>query len=308
MKFGFAIPSIALVNPELRHPWEASATPRDMLRIAQAADRLGYDWLSVPEHMVMLQNMVPVFGPRWPHTLTAMAFFAGATQRIRFASSVVVVTLHHPVELAKMYATLDYLSGGRAIAGLGVGYVRREFAIMNADHTNRGAIADEYIAAMIELWSSDNPSFNGEHVKFERIAFEPRPVQKPHPPIWIGGHSRPSMRRAARFGDAWAPNFVTRAQLPEMLEFIRSQPGFQEKPRKFDVVMPLFEAEMDMRHNIIAPPRISEDRGEILEAVGQLKAAGATGTTVTFNPTRTLDEYLERLQWFAEEVIPSAKR
>jgi hypothetical protein len=103
------------------------------------------------------------------------------------------------------------------------------------------------------------------------------------------------MRRAARFGDAWAPNFVTRAELPEKLDFIRSQPGFKDRPRKFDVVMPLFEAEMDMRHNIIAPPRISDNRGEILEAVGRLKDAGATGTTVTLNPTRTLDEYLRGL-------------
>ena len=308
MKFGFAIPGIALVNPELRHPWEASATPKDMLRIAQTADDLGYDWLSVPEHMVMLQNMVPVFGPRWPHALTSMAFFAGATKRIMLGSSVVVVTLHHPVELAKMYATLDYLSGGRAIVGLGVGYARREFAIMNADHTNRGPIADEYIAAMIELWSSDTPTFNGEHVKFDRIAFEPRPVQKPHPPIWIGGHSNPSMRRAARFGDAWAPNFITRAELPSKLDFIRGQPAFKEKPRKLDVIMPLFEAEMDMRHNIVAPPRISEKREEVLEAIGQLKDAGATGTTVTFNRTKTLDEYLDRLRWFAAEVMPAGRR
>ncbi len=307
MKFGMSIPAIALVNPETRHPWETTATPKDMVRVAKKADELGYDWLSAPEHAVILQNMIPVFGPRWPHPLATIAFFAGATERINLGTSVVVVGLHHPVELAKMYATVDYLSGGRTIVGLGVGYVRREFAIMNADHTNRGAIADEYIEAMIELWSSDDPAFHGEHIQFERIGFEPRPVQKPHPPIWIGGHSKPSMRRAARFGDAWAPNFVTRAQLPGMLDFIRNEPGFRERPRSFDVILPLFEAEMDMRHNIVAPARISDNRDEILGGIGELKEAGATGTTVTFNKVDSVEEYLERLQWFAEEVFPAAR-
>ena len=305
MKFGLSIPGMTLM-PGTSEPWESSVTPADMLRVARAADRLGYEWISVPEHVLMLKSMAEVMGARWPHAVTSIAFFAGATERIKVVNSVIVIGYHNPVELAKMLSTLDFLSGGRLIIGLGVGYLRREFAILKSDHTNRGAIADEAIDAMIELWTSDDPTFSGEHLSFERIAFEPKPVQKPHPPIWIGGHSKPSMRRAARVGDGWWPWQVTHAQLPEKLEYIRSQPGFADRTRPFDVIMPLFESKVDEKHTVLEPPKISTNREEILEAVGRMKDIGITGTSFMTPPCRGLDEYLERLQWFAEEILPAA--
>ena len=307
MKFGFSIPGVTLTNPEQRHSWETTVTTQDMLHIARKADELGFDWLSVPEHVVILQGMLEAFGPRWPHATTALAFFGGATKRIRLATGVTVTTLHHPVELAKMYSTLDYLSGGRAIVGIGVGYVRREFAIMNADHTDRGAIADEYIDAMIELWTSDDPTFKGRYVQFERIAFEPKPVQKPYPPIWVGGATPRSMRRAARIGDGWWPWNTSRADLPARMAYIHEQPGFAERTRPFDVIMPLFESKMDHRHNILQRARVSTSRDEILEEVGQLKKVGATGAPVTFEPTRSVDEFVEGMERFAEEIFPAAR-
>ncbi|MEE9284570.1 MAG: LLM class flavin-dependent oxidoreductase [Dehalococcoidia bacterium] len=307
MKFGLTIPGTTLM-PGGNEPWAATATPEDMLRVARKADELGFDWIAVPEHIVMLQPMVEVMGARFPHAVTTLAFFAGATKKIRLVNGVVVIGYHNPVELAKMFATLDFLSGGRVIVGLGVGYLRREFAILKADHAGRGAIADEYIDAMIELWTSDTPTFQGEHVSFERIAFEPKPAQKPHPPIWIGGHSRPSMRRAARIGDGWWPWQITRAELPARLEYIRQQPGLRDRPRPFDVVMPLYESKVDDRHNVIEPARIATTRDGVLDDVGRLKEAGATGASLAFKPSRDVNEFAESLEWFAQEVFPEAKR
>ena len=304
MKFGLTIPGTTLMPGE-NEPWAAKATPGDMLRIARKADELGYDWIATPDHSIMLEPMVEVMGARWPHPVTSLAFFAGATKRIRLVNSVIVLGYHNPIELAKMFATLDYLSGGRVTVGLGVGYLRREFAIMKADHAGRGAIADEYIDAMIELWTSETPTFQGEHVSFERIAFEPKPVQKPHPPIWIGGHSGPSMRRAARVGNGWWPWQISRAELPAKLDYIRQQPGFRDQP--FDVIMPLYESKVDERHNVIEPARIATTRDEALEEVRQLKEAGVTGAAMALKPTHSVDEYLEGLQWFAEEVMPEAR-
>ena len=305
MKFGLNIPGMTLM-PQSTESWEHALTPQEMLRVARKADELGFDWLAVPEHVVILDGMVEVLGARWPHAIAAMAFFAGATARISLVNSVVVVGYHHPIELAKMYSTVDFLSGGRLIVGLGVGYLRREFAIMHADHTNRGAIANEAIDAMIELWTSDKPSFQGQHYQFERIAFEPKPVQKPYPPIWIGGHSGPSMRRAARVGDGWWPWQITRAQLPEKMGYIRTQPGFDKRTRPFDIVMPLFESKVDNRHNVLEPARVSTDKESILQEVGQMERVGVTGTNFMTTPTRSLDEYLERLERFAEDMFPTA--
>ena len=303
MQIGVSVPGVTLM-PDAAESWAAEATAEDMLRVARKADELGFDFLGVPEHAIMLERMVPVMGPRWPHPLVTLGVFAGATRRIRLVNTVIVLGYHHPVELAKMISTLDWLSGGRAIVGLGVGYLRREFAIMGGDHTNRGEIANEMIEAMIELWSSDEPSYHGKHYEFERIAFEPRPVQKPYPPIWIGGHSGPSMRRTAAYGDGWQPWQITRDQLPEKLEYIRERRQ-SDGGRPFDVIMPLFEAKMDMRHTVLEPPKLTTDKDQILAEIDALKQAGATGTTFATPPTSSVDEYIERLEVFASDIFPA---
>ncbi len=303
MLIGLSVPGVTL-QPNSTESWEATITPEDMLQVAKKADELGFDFLGVPEHAVMLEKMIPVMGPRWPHPLVTLAVFAGATKHIRLLNTVVVLGYHHPVELAKMIATLDWLSGGRVTVGLGVGYLRREFAIMNSDHANRGPIANEMIESMIEMWSKDEPAFKGEYFQFDRITFEPKPVQQPYPPIWIGGHSVPSMKRAAKYGDGWQPWQITREELPGKLAYIRDQGG-ATGPRKFDVVMPLFEAKMDMRHTVIEAPKITTEKDQILAEIDALKAAGATGTTFATTPTKSVDEFVYRMEAFASEIFPA---
>jgi probable F420-dependent oxidoreductase len=207
MQIGFNLPiSGPLSSPEI-------AT-----RIAQQGEALGYDYLTLTDH-IMLPNMrVPGYpysesgeffgeGPERRHEqLTAAAFIAAKTSRIRLVLAVMVVPHRPAVLAAKMLTTIDVLSGGRLVVGIGAGWLQAEFnAVVGTPFAERGRVTDEYIRAFQTLWTEDAPRFDGSWVKFDGIFFGPKPVQRPHPPIWVGGESGPSLRRAARLGDAWYP-------------------------------------------------------------------------------------------------------
>ncbi len=146
-------------------------------------------------------------GPQNRHDqLTAAAFIAAKTSRIRLVLAVMVVPYRPAVLAAKMLATIDVLSGGRLVVGIGAGWLEAEFdAVAVTPFAARGAVTDEYIRAFRTLWTEEAPRLDGDWVKFDDVLFEPKPVQKPHPPIWVGGESGPALRRAARLGDAWYP-------------------------------------------------------------------------------------------------------
>jgi probable F420-dependent oxidoreductase len=185
--------------------------------VAQAAERVGFDFLSVSDHVVVpakFQSQYP-YDPRGTFAaaehgycldqLATMAFLSGCTERLRLLASVMVVP-HRPAMLtAKMLATIDVLSNGRLIFGAGAGWMKEEFALLGAPFEERGKVTDEYLEAFLELWTKDAPVYHGKHVDFADVLFYPKPIQKPHPPIWIGGESAPALRRTIRFADAWYP-------------------------------------------------------------------------------------------------------
>ena len=138
--------------------------------------------------------------------LTTLAFLAGQTSFIRLVTSVMVVPHRSPVVTAKMLSTLDVLSRGRVTVGVGTGWLEEEFqALETQPFAERGAVTDEYIQVFKELWTSDSPRFDGKYCRFSNIDFLPKPIQKPHPPIWVGGEGRRAIRRAAQLGDGWQP-------------------------------------------------------------------------------------------------------
>jgi probable F420-dependent oxidoreductase len=293
--------------PPITRDWEAAMGPEDFQLVARTADELGFDAIVVPEHIVMPSEMVELMGAFWTHAMTVMAFVAGATSRIVVDSSVIVLPYHDPVILAKAVSTLDFLSGGRVRLSVGVGHAEREFEVLKVPFRERGRIADEYLAAMIELWVSDDPTFHGRHVDFERIAFEPKPVQRPYPPIWIGGNSEAAMRRAARY-DGWFPWLITADELPACLEFIRTLPEFEARTRPFDVSMPVSILAVDEEHRPLNDDggRVSGPVGTqaVIDAIGHLAGIGVTWTSAPMPPARSLADHLEGLQWVAEEIIP----
>lgn len=194
------------------------SAPEMLVRIARHGEALGYDYLTLTDHIVLPNLRVPGYpysesgeffgkGPERRHEqLTAAAFLAAKTSRIRLVLAVMVVPHRPAVLAAKMLSTIDVLSGGRLIVGIGAGWLQAEFAaVVATPFAERGRVTDEYVIALRTLWTEEAPKLDGTWAKFDGIFFEPKPVQKPHPPIWVGGESGPSLRRAARFGDAWYP-------------------------------------------------------------------------------------------------------
>ena len=178
MQFGLSLP----------HFWQV-ASPEAIRRVAQRAEHLGYDGIWVSDHIVIPESAVDRFGSVFFEPLTVLSFAAACTSTIRLGTTVLIVPYRNPLVTAKILSTLDVLSGGRVIAGLGVGWTEDEFKALGVPFHERGALSDEYIAVFKTLWTQDRPVFHGQYVHFENIAFEPKPVQQPHIPIYGGGAS-----------------------------------------------------------------------------------------------------------------------
>jgi probable F420-dependent oxidoreductase len=207
MQFGFNLPiSGPLAAPEI------------VACIAREGEALGYDYLTVTDHLVLPD----LAEPGYPYSesgafysadtgyrheqLAVTAWLAAITTRLRLVLAVMVVPHRPAVLAAKTLATIDVLSGGRLTVGIGAGWLKAEFdAVVTTPFAERGAVTDEYVAAFKTLWTEKKPRIDGKYVHYDRLLLEPKPTQKPHPPIWVGGESGPSLRRAARLGDAWYP-------------------------------------------------------------------------------------------------------
>ena len=195
-----------------------TSSPHSFTRIAQEGEVLGYDYLTLTDHVVLPDMSVPGYpysesgefmsnSPTERHEqLTATAFIAAKTSRIRLVLAVMVVPHRPAVLAAKMLSTIDVLSEGRLVVGIGAGWLKAEFdAVVTTPFAERGAVTDEYLEAFRALWTEEHARFDGRYARFAGLIFQPRPVQQPYPPIWVGGESGPSLRRAAHFGDAWYP-------------------------------------------------------------------------------------------------------
>ncbi len=297
----------------------------NLVAMATQAEAQGYATLGVADHLV-----VPVqTGVRYAYTdsgvwpgadtgqcfdaIATLAFLAGVTQRIRLLTSVLVVPYRPAVLTAKLIATADVLSGGRVIAGVGSGWMPEEFvALGTPPFAERGMVTDEFLAAWKTLWTDPRPAMQGKHVAFENVMFEPKPLSRPHPPIWVGGESAPALRRTAQFGDAWYP-VSNNAQIPlntppklkaGIERMHRAAEKFGRDPTGIDVAFVWFR-----------PPGAAV----VLDADGnrQMFTGGADAMCddaaafaavgvkhlIVYLQAPTLDETLEAQQRFAEDVV-----
>jgi probable F420-dependent oxidoreductase len=219
MQFGFNLPNSGRL-----------AAPEIMARVAAEGEALGFDYLTLTDH-IALPDMAE---PGYPYSesgafyssdsahrhemLTGAAWLAGITQRLRLVLAVLVVPHRPAVLAAKQLATIDVLSGGRLTVGIGAGWLKAEFdAVVTTPFAERGAVTDEYVAAFKTLWTETKPRIAGRYMQYDGLLLEPKPAQKPHPPIWVGGESGPSLRRAARLGDAWYPIGTNNAHMLDSL-------------------------------------------------------------------------------------------
>lgn len=304
MKLTFPLPHMMEV-PAMLQPWELAVTGPEQLRMARRAEELGYDMIGIPEHLAMPSEEFEYSGRFWFHSTTAQAAIAGATSRIRINSCVTILPLQHPIITAKALATADWLSGGRMNVTFGLGSMRKEYDYLGVPHQTRGAIADEYLAAIIALWTQDTPTFEGKYVQFRDIGFNPKPVQKPHLPVWIGGDSDAALRRAARFGSGWIVSFRTAPEdIPARIDYLKSQPTWHERP--FEISYGLGTARLTTNHAPAdeAKPSVGLGAQQLIDHLNWYKELGITMSSVPIPPVADVEAYLDYAQWVAEEIKP----
>jgi probable F420-dependent oxidoreductase len=206
------------------------ATPAILAETAHLGEALGFDYLTTTDHIALPDTETPgypysetgaFYSPDPGHRLeqlAATAWVAAKTERIRLVLAVMVVPHRPAVLAAKTLATIDVLSGGRLTVGIGAGWLKSELDVVaTTPFAERGAVTDEYLDAFRAIWTQERPGFSGKYTRFDGLLMDPKPVQKPYPPIWVGGESGPSMRRAARIGDAWYPIGSNNAHLLDTL-------------------------------------------------------------------------------------------
>jgi probable F420-dependent oxidoreductase len=217
---------------------------------------------------------------------------------------VTVLPLQHPIVLAKALATADWMSGGRMTVTFGVGWLEGEFDALGVPFRERGRIADEYLTVIKDLWTQETISFHGRYVSFDDVACEPKPVQQPHLPIWIGGDADAALRRAAKFATGWWTFLTPPERIAERVDFLKSQAGYDGRP--FEVVHGLGTNRVGEGH----VARDSRDArpgmggAEIVDRLNRLSEQGVTVSSVPIPPVRGVDEYLDYAQWVIEELKP----
>jgi len=261
--------------PGVSSAWERDATVDDLAHVARAADELGFDHLTCAEHVAVPADDSANRGVTYWDPLSTLGFLAGQTERIRLTTSVIVLGYHHPLEIAKRYGTLDRLSGGRLVLGVGVGSLAAEFDLLGAVFDGRGERADDAILALRASLSTSRPSYAGSFYRFDGFVVDPCAVQ-PRVPIWVGGRTLRSLRRAVRLADGWMPFGLTVAEIEDMRTRVDVPPGFEVVLATARAVDPL------------------TDPGATARRLADLREAGATAITCTVS-ARSPAHYCDQL-------------
>ena len=298
-----------------------AAVPEVLTDAAQQAERLGFDSVWAAERMVNPWSMttrypykaddvwfVPPESP-FLETLTVLSYLAGVTSKVMLGSAVIVLPYRHPLFTARVATSIDTLSKGRLVLGVGIGWMPEEFEALGLTFKDRAGMSEEQLEIFERLWAEDQPSFDGRFYKFEPVAVNPRPVQQPRFPIWMGGESEPAQKRAARHGDAWFSYFVkiTPDELRRRYEQVRTwaaEAGRSPDAVRLCCVRPI---------EVTPEPVAQEDdilRGtpeQLLAALRKYEAVGVEHMALQFMRGRW-PERREQIERFGQEVIPALNR
>jgi len=277
LRVGIQTP-VVVQTPGARARWESAGGPEELRQLVEAADMLGYHHLTCSEHLIVPETEAARRGVAYWDPLATLSWVAALTRRIRLATNVVVLGYHHPAALAKRYGTLDRLSGGRLILGVGVGTLRAEFELLGADFDDRGRRADDALRALRASWGRSVAEYEGTHYRFGPAAIEPHGMQD-RLPIWVGGRTMRSLRRAVELGDGWVPFALEASEVTRML-------AHYDLPEDFAVVL------------TTRPLDPKGDPEATLGVLAELEAAGATGVHATFIH-HSVEDYLEQLDALA---------
>jgi probable F420-dependent oxidoreductase len=302
-----------------------AADPGALGSLAQAAEALAFDSVWVSDHVVVPEQISSSYpyspdgrfptAPTQPYLepLSALGYLAGLTQRVRLGIAVLVLPYRHPLLTAKMIATLDTLSAGRVDLGIGVGWMREEFEALGWPtqvYEGRGRATDEQLRILKAAWTEDVFSFDGEFYRFPRLGAHPHPLQKPHPPIWVGGHSKAAIRRTARYADVWLPiGARPPADLPpdEIKAGIASLRAEAERfgrdPSSLRICFSTHVL-VDSTAAATRDRRFSGSPEQIVADFEAYRAVGVGSFMVGFGPHPPA-EYERRMRLFAEQVRPA---
>jgi probable F420-dependent oxidoreductase len=265
--------------------WEKNATVEDVGRVAETADRLGYHHMTCSEHIGLPSSEAARRGTRYWDPLATFGYVSARTSRIRLATMTLVLGYHHPLAIVKRYGTLDHVSNGRVILGLGVGSLKEEFDLLGAPFDDRGARGDDALRALRAALPTNEPAYDGEFYSFGGLTVDPCALQR-HMPFWIGGRTKRSLRRAVTLADGWCPFNVPIATAAEWLKA-------WELPEQFEVVL--------MAEKLLDPVG---NAGQAEESLQALAAAGTTTVSAVFL-AHSLEHYLEQLHALAELHDPA---
>ena len=288
-------------------PTQGPLATRDaVMRFCREAEARDIASLWVSDHVVFPRSKSGDYpGGRFPHApdtpylepVAVLAAAAMVTEKARLGSSVFILGHRHPIVMAKMLTTIDALSNGRLICGVGVGWWEEELTALGAPFKQRGRHADEILKIFKTLWTSDHPTFAGEFFQFGDLGFQPKPVQKPHPPIWVGGNSPGAFRRVVTYGDGWHATYLQPEQLRESLDKLRAAADAAKRP--FDTI----ELSMRVRNT----GALSTSRQEVIDLLGAYKKAGLTHVMLDIRRD-SLTEMLENLDIVATDIRPAVTR
>jgi probable F420-dependent oxidoreductase len=292
------------------------ATQENIRAVALNAEAWGFDSLWASDHIILPPLVTSVYPAspngqlpdlwleRYFEPLAILNYVAGLTQRVQLGMSVLILPMRNPIEVAKEIAGADVLSQGRIIFGVGVGWFKEEFDVLNEPFHERGQRMDEYLEICKTLWTQEPATYNGQFYQFQDARFAPKPTQKPHPPIWIGGQSPAALRRAVRYGDGWHPFALPPEDFKPVIEQFRN--AMHESGRALQEVEVSLRVRLRFGAGADPQPPLHGSPEQVVDTVKQYEALGVQHLIVDAIP-ESIDNVLSTLECFAQEVIPAVR-
>jgi probable F420-dependent oxidoreductase len=281
-------------------PWERGAGAAELADVARAADRAGFFYVAVCDHIAIPSEQAEAMGEAWWDTVATLGWLAGITERTRLLSHVYVPAYRHPLAVAKAFSTIDAISGGRVIMGVGAGHVRGEFELLGLPFEQRGALLDESIDALRAAFAEDYPTLPGPRWPAADLGQQPRPVQEDGPPIWVGGSSPAALRRAAQRGDGWLPQGPVTPEIIGRIHELREAAGRHDA---FDIgalIGPTYVGEPDWD---LSGPALTGPPEKLAHVLRKLSAMGVGQVQVRLR-SRSAAELVDQIGRFGADVIP----
>ena len=293
-------------------------------RFVQRAEELGFESVLAGDHLLLPTggtNQYPYTADGsfsrpadepFLETMTLLGYMAACTDTIKLGSTVIILPYRNPLVQAKMFASLDVLTGGRMICGVGVGWLEQEFDTLGVPYAERGPMSDEFLEIFRVLWTQANPEFHGKYYDIEGIQFYPKPVQQPYIPIWVGGHSRPALRRVARYGDCWHTTRQTPDFVAQNLPYLRAQTeraGRDPAAISISLKRSLHFTDLDATQeaSVLTGGAVIATTQEVIDDVHYCRELGIDQLTYDFR-VEGLEAGIRVMEHLAAEVLPVARR